>query len=261
MRKVRSPLTMFHIVVLLLSIYYIFILFMFESNRLDNNKGNVNSRNDNINLRYNSMIAKTNVTTTRIAMIVLYMGYNSTALPTYFNIFLSSIAGASSRAALQSPSCIIDYYIFTIDDTVDGTVDDTVDDIVDDNGVTLKGNNIKIIKICKQDIIKNILTLDSSSSSITSEAYKELYDIADSLITTNPYSLIEFKPCYGYWFSEYVKQYNYWGYIDADTVVSGNINRMIHAAITKYDFDVYTSRYRFVYTLILSYFHTLIFSY
>ena len=57
--------------------------------------------------------------------------------------------------------------------------------------------------------------------------------------TTNidhPYKICDFKPAFGYLFSKYIKDYEYWGYCDMD-VIFGDLDSFLAEPITL-DFDI-----------------------
>ncbi len=58
------------------------------------------------------------------------------------------------------------------------------------------------------------------------------------------YKLCDFKPAYGYIFSDLVKGYDFWGYGDID-IIFGNIRNFITDEIMR-DFDVITLRHDFL---------------
>lgn len=51
----------------------------------------------------------------------------------------------------------------------------------------------------------------------------------------NPYKLCDFKPTYGYVFSEYAEGYEYWGHCDCD-LIFGDLNRILTPLLKK-DYD------------------------
>lgn len=46
-----------------------------------------------------------------------------------------------------------------------------------------------------------------------------------------PYKLCDFKPIYGYVFSEYVKEYDYWGHCDMSDCIFGNLRKFLNEDI------------------------------
>lgn len=62
---------------------------------------------------------------------------------------------------------------------------------------------------------------------------QQKFDFKISL--TRPYKLCDFKPAYGYIFSEYLLKYNYWGHCDCD-LVFGNLN-ILNEIIKEQEYD------------------------
>jgi len=48
------------------------------------------------------------------------------------------------------------------------------------------------------------------------------------------YKLVDFKPSFGFLFSEYIKEYKYWGHGDID-LIYGNLQRFLNPLIDQYD--------------------------
>ena len=83
-------------------------------------------------------------------------------------------------------------------------------------------NNVEIdwILITDQKIenlksIKNIRIINSSLESLKSRFEKKLQM---SISLQKAYKLCDYKPSYGLFFEEELKEYNYWGYCDMDMV-------------------------------------------
>ena len=54
---------------------------------------------------------------------------------------------------------------------------------------------------------------------------QEKFDFTISLVT--PYKLCDYKPAYGYIFSEYVKGYDLWGHCDMTDCIFGNLRKYL----------------------------------
>lgn len=68
-------------------------------------------------------------------------------------------------------------------------------------------------------------------------SFSEMKDLVRSKFDFNiklnrPYKLCDFKPAYGYIFSEYIKEYKYWGHCDPD-IIWGNLDYFINDPINK----------------------------
>lgn len=90
--------------------------------------------------------------------------------------------------------------------------------IFTDNEIESKSQNTRIIKI----------------SWIKFKEYvQSKFDF--QLALNSPYKLCDLKPCYGFIFSDYIKQYDFWGHCDVD-IVWGNIRKYVTDEIlSKYD--------------------------
>lgn len=60
---------------------------------------------------------------------------------------------------------------------------------------------------------------------------KSKFNTAVSLV--HPYKLCDLKPMYGYIFEEHIKEYQFWGHCDVDTLM-GNLNRWLTDDILEY---------------------------
>lgn len=55
------------------------------------------------------------------------------------------------------------------------------------------------------------------------------------IIINAPYKLCDYKPAYGYIFEEYIKEYEYWGHCDLDTIMGDMSNFLTDEFLSKYD--------------------------
>ena len=78
-------------------------------------------------------------------------------------------------------------------------------------------NNVKIIYITFEKLKKII---------------QSKFDFEISL--EKPYKLCDYKPAYGYIFSDYLKEFDFWGHCDLD-IIFGNIRKFLPKEIKKYD--------------------------
>ena len=66
------------------------------------------------------------------------------------------------------------------------------------------------------------------------ELFQKKFDFSISL--ERAYKLCDFKPAYGYVFSDFIKKYDFWGYCDMSDCILGNIRRVINDDIlNKYE--------------------------
>lgn len=94
------------------------------------------------------------------------------------------------------------------------------------NWIIFTDNNCKEISIPSNVYIYNM------SFSEMKTMVQQKFDFKISLDT--PYKFCDYKPAYGYIFSEYIKEYDFWGYCDID-VIYGNLDNFISEYITNYD--------------------------
>lgn len=61
-----------------------------------------------------------------------------------------------------------------------------------------------------------------------------------------PYKLCDFKPYYGYLFSEYIREYDFWGYCDCDVIFGNILSFLDESLFEKYDKILRTGHLSFV---------------
>lgn len=88
----------------------------------------------------------------------------------------------------------------------------------DDKATYLYPDNVKVVYITF-DKMRNL--------------FQNKFDIKVSL--PRPYKLCDFKPTYGYVFSEYLENYQYWGHCDCD-LLFGNLEKLL-VPLLKKDYD------------------------
>ena len=82
------------------------------------------------------------------------------------------------------------------------------------------------------DLTVNVKIIPYSIEKFKKDAAKDLgFDVA----VESGYKFCDFKPAYRYIFSEWIKNYNFWGYYDVD-IIFGNIRIfMTNALLSEYD--------------------------
>lgn len=65
------------------------------------------------------------------------------------------------------------------------------------------------------------------------EKVQKKFDFQISL--SSPYKLCDYKPAYGYIFEEWIKEYQYWGHCDIDTLMGNLSNFLTEDFLEKYD--------------------------
>ncbi|MGO3315861.1 MAG: DUF6625 family protein, partial [Leuconostoc mesenteroides] len=74
--------------------------------------------------------------------------------------------------------------------------------IVTDQNVKSNSENVKVIK---------------SSFKSLQEKFSEI--LGDEIVLDSPYKLNDYRPAFGFVFSDIVKNYDYWGFTDVDTIL------------------------------------------
>ena len=91
--------------------------------------------------------------------------------------------------------------------------------VTDDHDEYIYPENVKVVYMTLNELRVKVQSLFS--------------EISVSLET--PYKLCDYKPAYGYIFSEYIKGYDYWGHCDND-LIFGNIKKFVnYSKLEKYD--------------------------
>jgi hypothetical protein len=147
---------------------------------------------------------------TRVACIIPYIG---PSLPVWFDAFAFS--------ALSS-SPMFDYLIF-----------------VTEVPRRELPSNVKIIRISSSNFYERIARLDQSD--VSEYTFQQNMLSAEMLMTLFPYALVEFKPCLGVIFSDYLTTYSHWALADLDVLV-GKMHTIITPSILN-QYDIYTSSF------------------
>ena len=147
---------------------------------------------------------------TKVACIIPYIG---SSLPVWFDAFAFS--------ALSS-SPMFDYLIFVTE--------------VPNRELP---SNVKIIQISSDDFYGRIARLDQTNASEVT--YRQNMLSTQMLMKLFPYALVEFKPCLGVIFSDYLSTYSHWALADIDVLV-GKMHTMITPSILN-QYDIYTSSF------------------
>jgi hypothetical protein len=91
------------------------------------------------------------------------------------------------------------------------------------------------------EVPQNVKIVSSSIDRFKTDAYKKMgFEIA----AESGYKLCDFKPAYGLIFSDYIKDYNFWGYCDID-VIFGNIRSFMTDELLN-EYDVISARHDYL---------------
>lgn len=101
--------------------------------------------------------------------------------------------------------------------------------------------NVKIIRVSSDDLSERIARLNRVEFSIESISFIESKHSISKLIEFFPYVLVEFKPCLGVLFADFIESYSHWALADLDILV-GSMQKLINRQMLK-DYDIYTSSF------------------
>ena len=146
----------------------------------------------------------------RVACLIPYIG---SSLPPWFDAFAFTA---------QSSASLFDYFIFVTE--------------VPDRELP---PNVKMIRMLSTNLHERIAKIDNRKSS--TKNFNETVLSVKSLIERFPYVLVEFKPCFGYIFADYIYSYSHWAIADLD-VLLGETHKMINPAVLN-QYDIYTSSF------------------
>lgn len=99
--------------------------------------------------------------------------------------------------------------------------------------------NVKVIRISTDDLTERIASL--SEVELSRESFIESKHSISKLIDFFPYVLVEFKPCLGVLFADFIESYSHWALADLDILV-GSMHKMINRQMLE-DYDIYTSSF------------------
>lgn len=88
---------------------------------------------------------------------------------------------------------------------------------------------------------KNVIIIFKTIEDIKTLASKKL---GFRVVIDNAYKLCDFKPAYGYFFSEFLNKYDFWGHTDID-VMYGDIRGFMTEEVLN-NYDVISSRHDFI---------------
>jgi hypothetical protein len=101
-------------------------------------------------------------------------------------------------------------------------------------------NNVRIFKLPMHDLVERLISIDNGyvrhpSNREQQDMKGRVINIISGLISSSPYMLVEFKPCFGYIFYDILSQYARWAYADIDMLI-GRMDKLIDVdALNKYD--------------------------
>lgn len=153
---------------------------------------------------------KPNKSVTRVACIIPYLG---NYLPQWFDAFALS-------AEASAP--LFDFLIFVTN--------------VPSRETPI---NVKMITISSASLHERILKLDNHEQSNAS--FGNLNASIRHLLEHFPYALVEFKPCFGILFADYLESHSHWALADLDMLV-GKMHTIITSDILN-GYDIYTASF------------------
>ena len=154
------------------------------------------------------------VVSERVIIIVPFIG---NSLPVWFNTFLFYV---------QFGSELIDWYIFITDE---------------DLALMKTPENVFLEFLSSDELYDRLLTVDSRYLIASDDDKQEWRSKLSNCIDQFPHIIVEFKPCLGYMFQDYIRGYSHWGYADVD-VLLGRTSSFLTSEILR-TFDIYTSSF------------------
>ena len=136
----------------------------------------------------------------RIAGLVVYAG---SSLPAWFDMFLFSA---------QNSRDIVDWHVF-----------------VTENHAIDTPENVFFHHISFEELCKRLVTVDKRSYKDGADSHAQWGKEMGTALERFPYLLVEFKPCLGWLFSEYIEGYSHWALADIDTLM-GRFSSFVSAA-------------------------------
>lgn len=177
----------------------------------------------NTKLDNNAAILYTNPTLKHIlpsvALIVVYVG---NSLPLWINTFLLTAMRLQNQTRFT-------WFLFVVCEFKSYEYE-----FVTKNRISRRDRiqNINIVYISKRNFYNRLVSLYNSSILLSS--FEKSFD-------PWPYAFVEFKPCLGQLFEEYISHYSHWGYADLD-LFPGNLDKFITSDLLD-SFDIYTSSF------------------
>lgn len=160
--------------------------------------------------KYNNV----SVSPTRVAIIIPYTGQS---LPVWFNTFV---------LYAQFSSHLIDWFIFVTNEQFSNMSTPV---------------NVNVIYLPLSEFYERMLSVDSQfvDADVQTKHYWRVN--FDKCVEKYPYLVVEFKPCLGYIFQDYLTDYSHWGYADVDILLGRSTGFLTKQLLRS--FDVYTSSF------------------
>lgn len=149
---------------------------------------------------------------TRVAILVSYVG---DSLPSWFDTFVLTASTSAST---------FDWLIF-----------------ITDTQPRPCPENVKLITLAKEDLYSRIAKLDISEPENSEEKMFDTLAATTRLLETEPYVLVEFKPCLGIIFADYLVNYSHWAYADVDQLL-GDMSSLIPVNVLN-QYEIYTASF------------------
>lgn len=148
----------------------------------------------------------------RVAVIVVYIG---SSLPVWFDAFAqtAAISGAT-----------FDWLLFVTKIPSRQTP-----------------SNVKIIKLSEHALFSQFAKLVRSQTLPPPYEGHNKAGVMQQLLTSKSYLMVEFKPAFGFIFSDFLTSYTHWAYADIDQLL-GRMHPLINAELLN-NYDIYTSSF------------------
>lgn len=162
----------------------------------------------------------------RIAIILPFLSSKMIMLPPYFPIFLNSAGGSSS---------LIDFLVVH---------NGQLSSLINEEKSEIQGfsypENVKFVDLgSMENFVSHFARVADERLKNNLSEKEKVERLLSTIISQNPYILVEFKPAMGYIFQEYIHEYSHWGYSDFD-ILFGDLPKWITLdELTNWDIVTY----------------------
>jgi hypothetical protein len=149
----------------------------------------------------------------------VFVPYTGKALPPWFGTFLFYT---------QFGSTVVDWYIFVTNEALSDLT---------------TPSNVHVIYMSLSELSSRLLGIDPEYSISNAEDKQRWVQKFAACVQQYPYLIVEFKPCLGFVFQDFLTAgtYSHWGYADVDVLFGRSSNFLTPLVLNT--FDIYTSSF------------------
>jgi hypothetical protein len=149
----------------------------------------------------------------------VFVPYTGKALPPWFGTFLFYA---------QFGSSVVDWYIFVTNEALSDLT---------------TPSNVHVIYMSLSELSSRLLGIDPEYSISNAEDKQRWVQKFAACVQQYPYLIVEFKPCLGFVFQDFLTAgtYSHWGYADVDVLFGRSSNFLTPLVLNT--FDIYTSSF------------------